>query len=145
MPVSRAFFTCLPGSPVINSPLQVPLTELSEREREREREMLHPTAPFTHLSKSLVNEIPSRFPSGTPMERVARLQSLFYTTFRVPSKEAPLPSRFSSQSAHTERCSVSRVLLQLSLFPLNGPPHPPHASQRGPYGERCPSPEPSTR
>jgi len=42
-------------------------------------------APFIHLSKNLVNEPPSRFPSGAPMERDARLQSLFYTIFRVPS------------------------------------------------------------
>jgi len=42
---------------------------------ERKRRIIL-SAPFIHLSKSLVNEPPSRFPSGTPMERDARLQGL---------------------------------------------------------------------
>jgi len=44
--------------------------------RERERETLHFQSPSSCVSKSLVNEPPSRFPSGAPMERNARLQSL---------------------------------------------------------------------
>jgi len=63
MSVSIAFSTYLPGSPVLKSPpLQVPLTELPQRERGT------PTsrAPFTHLSKTLVNETPSRF-SAVPL------------------------------------------------------------------------------
>jgi hypothetical protein len=68
----------------------------------------------------------------------------FLHNFWVPSKGAPPPpSRFCSQSSHRGRCSVSRALLRLFLFPVNGSP-PPHASQRGPYGERCPPPKPST-
>jgi hypothetical protein len=48
------------------------------------------------------------------MERDARLQSLFYITFRVPSIKEP-PSRLPSQSSHREGCSVSRAFPQLSL------------------------------
>ena len=66
------------GSPVKEPSLQVPLIELPRREREREREkdalFLEPS--FIHLSKSQVNKPPSRFPSGAPIERDARLQSL---------------------------------------------------------------------
>jgi len=46
--------------------------------------------PSIRLSKSLINEPLSRFPSGTPMERDARLHSLPIHTFRVPNKGASL-------------------------------------------------------
>ena len=39
---------------------------------------------FTHLSKSPVYETPSSFPSGAPMERDARLQSLALHTLHGP-------------------------------------------------------------
>jgi hypothetical protein len=48
------------------------------------------------------------FPNGVPMERDARHQSFHYITFRAPSNGAS-PSRFPSQSAHKDKCSVSRV------------------------------------
>jgi hypothetical protein len=41
---------------------------------ERDAPFLQPS--FIHLSKSPIYEPPSRFPSGAPMERDARLQSL---------------------------------------------------------------------
>jgi hypothetical protein len=50
-----------------------------------------PRASFIHLSKSPVDESPSRLPSGAPMEINARLQSLFYLSSRVPSQGALLP------------------------------------------------------
>ena len=134
MPVSRAFSTHLPGSLVTKSPLQVPLTELPQRRST-------PRVPFIHLSKSLVNEPPSRFPSRAPVEWDSRLQSLFYVTFRILSKGAPL--QVVSQSAHREERSVSRALLQLSLR-VPGERTPPHAFQWGPYGQRCPFPQPSS-
>jgi hypothetical protein len=83
MPVSRAISTYLPRSPVMKSPHQVPLRELPQRRST-------PRGPFIHLSKSLVNEPPSRFPSGAPVERDTRLQSLFSITFRVLRKGSPL-------------------------------------------------------
>jgi hypothetical protein len=82
-------------------------------------------APFPEpsicLSKYLVNEPPSRFPSGAPMERNARLQSLPLHNLQGPQSRSP-PSRFPSQSSLRERCSVSRALLQLSEFLVSGPP-----------------------
>jgi len=58
-------------------------------------------APFNHLSKSLVDETPSKFPSRAPVERDAFLHSLFYLPFRVPSKGALLPG--SPQTALIDR------------------------------------------
>jgi len=55
----------------------------------RERRPI-PRTPFILLSKSLVEEPSSRFPKQGPYGD-ACLQSLFYISFRVPSKEA-LPS-----------------------------------------------------
>jgi hypothetical protein len=48
-----------------------------------------------------------------------------------------------SQSTHTERCSISRALLQLSLRVLVDWT-PLHDSQQVPYGGRCLSLEPSS-
>ena len=76
--------------------------------------------PFIHLSKSLVNELPSRFPCGAPMGRDARLQSLSTQPSESPVKEPPY--RFSIQSTHRERCSFSRALLQLSQSSWWTPP-----------------------
>ena len=106
MPISSALAYPL-GSPVKELSLQVPIIELPWREM-----------PHSQSSPSFIFQIPgiqasSRFPSRTPMGRDAHLQSLFYITFRVRSKGAP-PSRFPSQSAHRERCSISRAL-QISL------------------------------
>jgi hypothetical protein len=56
------------GFPVKELSLLVPLIDVPQGE------MLHYQSP--HLSKSLVNESPSRFPNGASKERDARLQSL---------------------------------------------------------------------
>jgi len=56
----------------------------------RERRFIH-RDPFIHLSRSPVDEPLSRFPNGALMERDARLQSLFYISFRVTSKGALPP------------------------------------------------------
>jgi hypothetical protein len=61
-----------------------------------------PKAPFIHSSKSLVDEHSSMFPRGAAMERDAHLQSLFYLSSRIPSKEA-FPPRFPSQNSQRER------------------------------------------
>jgi len=50
-----------------------------------------PVPSFIHHAKSLVNELPSRFPSGAPMKRDTHLQSLPVITFRVPCKGTPPP------------------------------------------------------
>ena len=60
-----------------------------------------PGVPFIHLSKSPVDKLPSRFPSRVPMEIDTCLQSLFYLSFRVPSKGALPPG--SLHRAPTER------------------------------------------
>jgi hypothetical protein len=55
--------------PVKELSLQVHLTEVPKRE------MLHLLSALL-FSKSPVNKLPSRFPNGAPMERVARFKSL---------------------------------------------------------------------
>jgi hypothetical protein len=54
------------------------------------RDAPFPEPSFIRLSKSLVNEPPSKFPSGAHVERDARLRAFLYITFRVPSKESIL-------------------------------------------------------
>jgi len=95
------------GAPPSGSPHRAP----SERER---RSISR--SPFIHLSKSLVNELPSRFTSGAPMERDACLQSLFYITFIHLSKTAvhEPPSRFPS-GAPMERDALTSTFLYITF------------------------------
>ena len=72
------------------------------------------------------------------MKRNARLQSLPFITYMVPSKGASPPG--SPNSSHRERCSLARALLQLILkVPCRWTPPPPHFPQLGSYMERHPS------
>ena len=81
--------TYLPVFPVKEPSL--PKGPLDGASSERERSPI-PRAPFSLLPKSPEDEPSSSFPkNGAPMERDARLQSLFYISFRVPSKEALPP------------------------------------------------------
>ena len=96
MPVSRALLYISSRVPSKGAPCSRPssLSPLWERRSAF-------GTPFIHLSKSLVDEPPSRFPIGAPMERDASLLSLFYICFRGPSKGAPPPG--SPLGAPTER------------------------------------------
>jgi len=67
--------------------------------------MPHPQSPFIQLSKSPIDEPSSRFLKRGPMERDARLQSLFYISFRVSSKGALPPG--SLHRAPTDRDTPS--------------------------------------
>jgi len=131
-------------SPVKEPLLQFPLAELPQRERERERErdvpFLEPS--FTYLSKSPVYESPSRFPSGTPIERNARLQSHCYISSRVPSDAVPPPG--SPHRAPIERDDPFPEPSFNYQFTVNGFSPPPPPSQRGPFGGGGPFPEPSS-
>ena len=86
-----------------------------------ERDTPFPEPSFICLSKYLVNEPPSRFPSGAPMERNACLQNLPVHNLQGPQSRSP-PSMFPSQSSLRERCSISRAPLQPSEFLGSGPP-----------------------
>jgi hypothetical protein len=75
------------------------------------------------------------------MERGARFHSLFYITSIHLAK---FPSQIAHREREREKCSVLEPSFNfLSVFPVKGPPLPPHRhiSQRGPYGERCTSQE----
>ena len=79
-PFSEPYLAYPSRAPVKDPPLQVALTELPYRK----------TSSFIHLSKSPIYEPPSRFPSAVPMEKDARLQSLFYISSRVSSNGVTL-------------------------------------------------------
>ena len=118
-----------------NTPLQRPSPLSLFRER-----CSTSRAPFIHLSKSLVDELQSRFPSKASMERDAHLQSLPFITFRVPSKGALPPG--SLYRAPTERDPSLREPLS-TVFPCPWYVSPLQVAQLSPHEERCPSPEPS--
>ena len=84
-PHPETFLTYLPGSPVMGFPPEALST------KPLQRQTLHSQSPFIHLSRSPVEETSSRFSNGAPMKIDASLQSIFYTSFRVPSKEALPP------------------------------------------------------
>jgi hypothetical protein len=71
MPVSRALL-CIS----FRVPSRGTLPPGSPHRAPMERDVLFLEPSFIHLSKSLVNEPPSRFPNGAPMESDAHLQSL---------------------------------------------------------------------
>jgi hypothetical protein len=97
-------------------------------------------ASFIHLSKSLVDEPPSRFPSGAPMERDVYLQSLFYLSFRVSSKGALPPG--SLHIAPIERNAPPLQPLS-AIFQSPRQKSPLQVVQLSPSEERCPPSEPS--
>jgi len=66
MPVSRAFSTYNSGSAAREPSLQVPYTELPQRERKRPSTS---RAPFNHISKSLVDEPTPGCPTEPHEER----------------------------------------------------------------------------
>jgi len=98
MPVSGDFLSISSRVHIEGAPLEVPSKEPLQRE------MLHPQSPLHPALKFPGRTCPPPgYPNGDPMERDTRLQSLFYISFRVPSKGAPTPSWFPSQSSHRER------------------------------------------
>jgi hypothetical protein len=79
MPVSRAFFYITFRFP---SKGTLPPGSLHRAPTQGDAPFLEPS--FIHLSKPLLNEPSSRFPSGAPMERDACLQSLPVHKFKGP-------------------------------------------------------------
>ena len=103
--------------------------------------------PVSRAFSNISFRVPSKgaLPPGSPHRACTRREMLYrhsffhvsYVAFSVPSKGALLPG------SHIERLSVNRALLcSLSKPPVNETPL--QVPQRGPYGERCPSPEPSS-
>ena len=84
MPVSRAFSTYPSGSPTREPSLQIPFTELPQRER------LHLQSPFQPYIKVPGRWAHTRLPNWAPMNRDAQPQSLPFITFRALSRGALL-------------------------------------------------------
>ena len=94
-PHPETFLTYRPWSPVKELPPRPPPRSLF-----RERRPI-PEPPSSISQSPRQTSPPSGSPNGAPMKRHARLQSLFYISFRAPSKGA-LPSD-SVHRAPTER------------------------------------------
>jgi len=109
------------------------LPSCSPRRGPRKRRSIY-TMLFYCLSKSLVNEPLSRFPSEAAVERDDR----FYS-FPLHILNDPL-SRYHSQSSHWEIRFVPRASLHLSKSPIKRVPL--QVPQRATYGETCPFAEP---
>jgi hypothetical protein len=84
----------------------------------------------------------TRFPSdgkGPPWRVMPAFRDFPNISSRVPRKELPL--RPPPQSLFGERCSIPRApFIQLSKSLVDEPSS--RFPKRGPYGKRCPSPEP---
>ena len=81
------------------------------------------------------------FPKMGPLRKQTPIsRALLSISFGVPSKEALPPG--SSRRAPTEKDAASRALPHPS-FQVPGKWAPFQVPQQGPYGERCPSSEPS--
>ena len=109
MPISGAFLNVSSRVPSKGAlPIGPPHWASSER-----------NAPFLeppHVSKSLVDEPPSRFPNGAPMERDAHLQSLFYLSSRIPSMGA-LPPGFLHRTLIEKNTPPPEPLSAISQSP----------------------------
>ena len=97
MSIFRDFLNIYSRIPSDGAPPKAPSKEPLQRE------MLHHQSPLHPAIKAPGS------PNGSPMERGAHLQNLFYISFKVPSKGAP--SRFPSQSSHRERDTPPSELL----------------------------------
>jgi len=113
MLIPRAFLTCPPGSPVKESPLQVPLTELPQTERR-----FTFRAPFIHAP----------FPEPPSL------------SLKIPSKRTPpqVPQRgpYGKRHPFLELSSTRPLIIHLSLK-FSGKWAPLCVPQQGRYGERC--------
>ena len=135
MPISRAFLYISSRVPESSPPSMFPSqTSLIER-CPISRSHLHPSLEVPG------KWAPSKFPSGALMARDARPQSLLHITFRVPCKGPPPPSSPHRASIRRDAPFPEPFFNYFSEFLVNGTPHD---SRWGPYGERCPSPEPSS-
>jgi len=115
------FWASRKGAP----PLQVPLTEFPQKE------IFQSQSPRSANSQLPADRSPSPGPPTGPYGD----RHPSYPSLKVPGKRAPF------QVPHRERCPVSRAPFQL---PVRVPgERTPHDTQKGPCGERCPSPEPS--
>jgi hypothetical protein len=85
MPVSRAFSKYPSGSLAREPSLQVPFTELPQRET------LHLWSPFQPYLKVLGRWAHSRLPNLAFIKRDSHPQSFPFVTFRAPKKGAPPP------------------------------------------------------
>jgi hypothetical protein len=103
----------------------------------RERRSVY-RALFNRFSKSPANE-PATGSQRAPWRETP--EPSFYKSFSVPIQAAPSPLRLPSKSPHRQKRSDFRALLfYLSLFPVKRAPF--QISQRSPYGESWPFPEP---
>ena len=95
MPISREYLNISSRVPseTVPPPPKAPSMEPHQREKPHPQSPLHPSLKVPGRRAP-----PPGSPNGAPMERDASLQSLFYISFRVPSKEALPPEPLSTIS-----------------------------------------------
>jgi len=116
MPVSRAFSTYPSRSPARKSSLQVPFTELPQRETP------HLQSPFQPHLKVPDRQAHSILPNCTLIKRDAHPQSLPFITFGTPSKGALPPGSPNRAPIERDAPSPETPYDNLSEFPVNGYP-----------------------
>jgi hypothetical protein len=129
-PHLETFLTYLPGSPTKGPPKPPPRSLFRER-------CTIPRAPSIQFSKSPVDEPSSRFPEQGPYGN-SYLQSLFYLSFRVPSKEALHQVPFTELSQRERDTPPPEPLSTTSQSPQYMSPL--QVARLSPHEERCPSP-----
>jgi len=114
MKVSRAFSTYPSGSPARKPSLQVPFTELPQRETP------HLLSPFQPYLKVPDRQAHSRLPNYAPIKWDAQPQSLPFTTFGMPSKGALPPGSPNRAPIERDAPSPETPYDNLSEFPVYG-------------------------
>ena len=129
----------LSGSPIKEPSLKVPLMESLTERCPSTRALLHSSikVPGTRAPPHMPGSPPME--TGPHGERCSYMETFLTYLPGSPLKE--LPPRPPPRSLFKERCSISRApFIQLSKSPVDEPSY--MFPKRGPYGNRCPSPEP---
>ena len=142
-PIYRAFCISqkpyLSGSPVKEPSLKVPFMESLAERCPTTRARLHSSIKVPGI------RAPPPIPCSTRMERSPHgercLHPETFLTYLPGSPVKELPPRPPLWSLFRERCSIPRApLVQLSNSWVDEPSS--RFPKQGPYGKRCPSPEP---
>jgi hypothetical protein len=134
--ITRALSTCLSKSPKTKPPCRFPL-----RSPYIEKDVPSPE-PSLHIFKIPRKEASLQVPFSEPhRNRRSIPRTLLYLSVAVPGEKAPPPPGSPSGPRWREMLVTMAYSTSLSKFPIR---EPPSKFPSRPYGERRPSPGPST-